>query len=91
MRILFQYYIDGSIPGDFIASILQNDLYGAFNHAPMTDDGEGGQLSEVELINGTVQYLTIRFPIECYGNSEKFGKWINQKKKESNGRRTKLY
>ena len=96
MRILFQYYTDGSIPGDFIASILQNDLYGAFNHAPMAvavnEFGEMYEISEVELLNGTIQYLTVRFAIECYGNAEKFAKWINKKKKEStSGRKTKYY
>jgi hypothetical protein len=91
MRILFQYYTDGSIPGDFIAAILQNDLYTAFNSAPQTENEKGEIISEIELLDGTIQYLTVRFPIECYGSPDKFGKWINKMKKESNGKKTKLY
>ena len=91
MRTLWQYYTDGSIPGDFITAILQNDLYSAFNLAPKAPDENGGEISEVELLDGTIQYLTIRFPIQCYGNADKYGKWINNKKKESNSKRTKMY
>lgn len=91
MRILFQYYMDGSVPGEFITAVLQNDLYTAFNSASMAEDENGESISEVELLNGTIQYLTVRFPVECFGSSDKVGKWINKMKEDKRGRKTKIY
>jgi len=82
MRTLYQYATDGSIPGEFITAVLCGDLYAAFNTAPKED---------LPLINSLVQYITIRLPIESWGNSDKYGNWINKMKKSKMFRPTKHY
>lgn len=82
MRILYLYATSGSIPGDFIMAILQNDLYGAFGTAP---------LDEIENIYGTVQYVTTYLSTEAWGNADKVGRWINRMKKSKSNRPTEFY
>ena len=82
MRILFAYTTQGDIPGENLTAMLQNDLYGAFNTAP---------LDEVDLIPSTVQYITTYLPNEAWGNPEKYGKWINKMKKSKCFKPTDLY
>lgn len=82
MRILFQYAMHGSIPGDFMMAVLQNDLYGVFNTAPE---------EELEFINSTVQYVTTYLSCESWGTPEKVGKWINRMKKGRSNRPTEFY
>jgi len=73
MRILYQYVEDGSIPGDYVYSVLINALYEAFSAAP---------LDEVHNVNGTVQYILTYCPTECYGSPEKVTRWIERKKRK---------
>lgn len=82
MRSLYQYVTEGSIPGDFVMAILQNDLYGAIGNAP---------LLEVDGIIALTQYLLICFPIQCYGNPDKVGKWLNETKQSKMWKPTKHY
>ena len=82
MRILFQYANDGSIPGENIVAMLQNDLYATFNTSP---------LDELELIPSTLQYITTYLPSEAWGNEEKYGKWINNKRRTKIGKPTDYY
>lgn len=95
MRILYQYATSGSIPGEFIMAVLQNHLYDAFNLAPMTeiknDDGSRSKISEIDLLNGTIQYITTYLPIESWGSADKVAKFINQKKKGKHERRADYY
>lgn len=82
MRILFQYATDGSIPGENIVAMLQNDLYATFNTSPA---------DEVGLIPSTLQYITTYLPTESWGNPEKYGKWINNKRRSKIGKPTDYY
>ena len=82
MRILYAYATTGDIPGENIGAMLQNDLYTTFNTSPM---------EELELIPSTVQYITTYLPCQAWGNPEKYGKWINNKKVDKSGRRTDFY
>ena len=82
MRIFFQYGTYGSIPGEFITAIIQNNLYEAYSTCP---------LEEIDLIYGTLQYMLIRLPFESYGSPEKFTKWIEKMKKSKMWRPTDMY
>ena len=82
MRTLYQYATDGSIPGDFVIAVLNNDLYGAINNAP---------LLEIDSIIALVNYLLICFPLQCYGSPEKVGKWLNETKQSKMWKPTKHY
>lgn len=82
MRILFQYGTYGSLPGDFIMAILENNLYNAFATALPED---------MDCIYGTVQYTLIRLPMEAYGSPEKVTKWVERMKKSKMFRPTDLY
>lgn len=82
MRILFQYASYGDIPGEHIVAMLSGALYETFNVCPM---------EELELIPSTVQYITTYLPCQCWGNPEKYGKWINDKRRGKAGRPTDFY
>ena len=82
MRILYAYATQGDIPGESLVAILQNSLYDAFNTASQ---------EEVDLIPSTLQYVTMYLPGESFGNSEKYGKWINKMRKTKSGRPTDFY
>ena len=82
MTILYQYATNGDIPGENIGAMLQNDLYTTFNTSP---------LEELPLIASTVQYITTYLPTQAWGNPEKYGKWINNKRSDKSGRRTDFY
>src|ERR1700684_1107975 len=82
MRILFQYATSGDIPGEHLTAMLQNDLYATFNTSPA---------EELELIPSTLQYITTYLPTTCWGNADKYGKWINGMKKNKSNRRTDFY
>lgn len=82
MRSLWQYYDEGSIPGDLAMAVLSNDLYTAFNKA---------QRNELDTIYGTVLYVTIYFPTECYGSYDKVGMYIERKRRDKAGQRTRFY
>jgi len=82
MRILYQYATNGDVPGEHIVAMLTGGLYETFNTSPA---------EELPLINSTVQYITTYLPQECWGNQEKYGKWINNKKVSKSGRRTDFY
>ncbi|GEM_PF-2071098 len=82
LRILYQYATQGSIPGEFITAVLQNDLYTVFGTAPA---------DEVDRIYGTVQYVTLALLQEAHGSPEKVGNWINKSKRSRSHRPTDLY
>jgi hypothetical protein len=82
LRVMFQYGTYGSIPGDFITAIIQNDLNGAFAYCPT---------GEEDLIHGTLQYALIRLPVEAVGSPEKLTKWVEKMKKSKMFRPTDLY
>ena len=82
LRVLFQYANFGSMPGEFIMSILTNDLYATYATCAR---------SELDLIYGTVQYVLIRLPFESYGSAEKVTKWVDNMKKSKMWRPTDLY
>lgn len=82
LRVLFHYASFGSMPGEFIMAILQNDLYGVYATSPQ---------NELDLIQGTVQYCLIRLPFEAYGSAEKVTKWVDKMKKSKMWRPTDLY
>lgn len=82
MRILFQYATLGHIPGENIVAMLTGALYETFNTSPQ---------EELELIPSTVQYITTYLPSECWGNPEKYSKWINRIKKGKRGVPTEFY
>lgn len=82
LRILYQYATHGSIPGENIVAMLQNDLYGAFNTSPA---------DELELIPSTVQYITTYLPSQCWGTVEKYGKWIQDRRENKKHRPTDFY
>ena len=82
LRTLYQYGTNGDIPGEHVVAMLQNELYGTFNTCP---------LEELDLIPSTLQYITTYLPAESWGNPEKYGKWINNKKRSKSGRRTDFY
>ncbi len=82
LRILFQYGMYGSIPGEYITALISNDLYGAYATCPS---------DELERLYGTLQYLLIRLPYEAYGSPEKMTKWIEKMKKSKMYRPTDMY
>ena len=95
MRVLYQYATSGSIPGDFLLAVLENRLYEAFNLAPSSiiadEYGQLMKISEVDLLNGTVQYITTYLPQEAWGGVDKVANFIKNKKREKNGRKTDTY
>lgn len=82
MRILFQYATQGDIPGEHLMAMLSDALYSTFNTSPA---------EELELIPSTLQYITTYLPQESWGNSEKYGKWLNKLKKSKSFRPTDFY
>jgi hypothetical protein len=82
LRTLYQYATNGDIPGENITAMLQNELYATFNTSP---------LEELDFIPSTIQYITTYLPCEAWGNPEKFGKWINNKKRGKIGKPTDFY
>ena len=82
LRAIWGYIERGDTPGGYVAFLLQNNLFEAFGNIPK---------GESECIEGTVQYILVRCPIETYGSADKFGAWINKKKIEKHGKRTEYY
>lgn len=82
LRAFFQYGSFGSIPGQFISAIIQNNMYEAYSCV---------QPDEVDRIHGTLQYMLIRLPFEAYGSPEKMQRWIEKMKKSKMFRPTTLY
>lgn len=82
MRILYQYATFGDIPGENVLAMLTGALYETFNTSPR---------EELDLINSSVQYITTYLPCECWGNPEKYGKWINKMRRSKSGRQTEHY
>ena len=82
LRDLWAYYEEGSIPGSLAMAVLKNDLYEVYSVCLQKD---------LHTIYGTVQYVVVAFPTSCYGSAEKVGKYVEQKKRDKSGKRTRIY
>jgi hypothetical protein len=68
MRDGMRYYIErGVLPGDFLTSVLLNDLKGAY--------GNADQINE-RRVRDYVQYLYNYAPSQCWGSVENVREWI---------------
>lgn len=62
-------------PGDFVRSVLANDLKGAFARADM--------FNRAALLD-IVSYVYMKIPYNCHGSYEIVDAWIENKKLERN-------
>lgn len=73
---LRRYLDEGIVPGDFLRSVLSNDLLGAVSHA---DPESLGALRPL------VQFIWNEFPSGCWGTPKRVSEWAAGVRTERKG------
>jgi hypothetical protein len=68
---IIRYIEDGIMPGDFLSSVLQNDLKGACGAADQNNK---------HLLWDYVAFLYNNAPSMCWGSPEKVKAWVEEKR-----------
>ena len=64
---VYGYIVEGKRPGDFLCSVIQNDLLGAI---ALSDS------QNLQLLPLWVRFFYNVAPSSCYGSPEKMNKWM---------------